>query len=133
MDSNNYVYQLLDLKSPKTVPLLRQYKIFKVLPGMIICSYHVTYVFQSESTLCSCLTVKELLARNIRDIWNLSDSNEIRTHNHLVRKWTLNHLARVSGYELSRCGLESRCCHLTCRFSSICGIYTRTTAEGNVA
>ena len=68
MDSNNYVYQLLDLKSPKTVPLLRQYKIFKVLPGMIICSYHVTYVFQSESTLCSCLTVKELLAQKRCDI-----------------------------------------------------------------
>ena len=24
---------------------------------------------------------------------SLSDSNVIRTHNHLVRKWTLNHLA----------------------------------------
>ena len=24
------------------------------------CFYHVTYVFQGESTLCSCLNVKEL-------------------------------------------------------------------------
>ena len=29
-----------------------------------VCSYHVTYVFQSESTLYSCLNVKELLARS---------------------------------------------------------------------
>ena len=27
-----------------------------------VCSYHVTYTFQSESTLYSCLNVKELLA-----------------------------------------------------------------------
>ena len=26
------------------------------------CYYHVTYKFQSESTLCSCLNVKELLS-----------------------------------------------------------------------
>ena len=29
---------------------------------MTACSCHVTYVFQSESTLYSCLNVKELLA-----------------------------------------------------------------------
>ena len=28
----------------------------------IVCSYHATYAFQSESTLYSCLNVKELLA-----------------------------------------------------------------------
>ena len=28
-----------------------------------VCSYHVTYAFQSESTLYSCLNVKELFAR----------------------------------------------------------------------
>ena len=47
--------------------------------------YYVTYAFQSESTLFSCLNVKELLSRSGRDIWGLSDSNEIRKHNHLVR------------------------------------------------
>ena len=31
-------------------------------------SYHVTYAFQSESTLYSCLNVKELLARSRRVI-----------------------------------------------------------------
>ena len=35
---------------------------------LTVCSYHVMYVFQSESTLYSCLNVKELLARNRRDI-----------------------------------------------------------------
>ena len=43
-----------------------------------------------------CLNVKELLARSRRHIWSLSDSNGIRTHNHLVRKRTLNHLAKLA-------------------------------------
>ena len=50
--------------------------------------------FQSESTLYSCLNVKELLAQNRRDIWNLSDNNGIWTQKHLVPKRTPNHLAR---------------------------------------
>ena len=33
-----------------------------------VCSDHVTYAFQSESTLYSCLNVKELLARSRREI-----------------------------------------------------------------
>ena len=33
-----------------------------------VCFYHVTYAFQSESTLYSCLNVKELLARSRREI-----------------------------------------------------------------
>ena len=39
---------------------------------LIVCSYHVTYTFQSESTLYGCLNVKELLARNRREISQLS-------------------------------------------------------------
>ena len=58
--------------------------------------YHVTYEFQSERTLCSCPNVKELLAWNRPDTWILSDSNEIRTHNHLVRKRKLNNLAKLA-------------------------------------
>ena len=45
---------------------------------LTVCSYHVTYVFWSASTLYSCLNVKELLARNRRDIWTLRDYNGIR-------------------------------------------------------
>ena len=39
------------------------------------------------------LNVKELLARSRQHICNLSDSNVIWTHSHLVRKRTPNHLA----------------------------------------
>ena len=41
------------------------------------------------------LNVKEILARSRHHIWSLSDSNVIRTQNHLVRKRTLNHLAKL--------------------------------------
>ena len=65
-------------------------------PREIVCSYHVTYAFQSESTRYSCLNVKKLLARNRCEIWRLSDCNLTRTHNHLVGKRTLNHLAKMA-------------------------------------
>ena len=61
-----------------------------------VCSCHVTHAFQSESTLYSCLNVKELLSRNKCDIWSLSDCNGTGTHNHLVRKRTLNYLAELA-------------------------------------
>ena len=54
-----------------------------------VCSCHVTFAFQSESTLYNCLNVKELLARSRHKIWRLSDCNWARTQNHLVHKWTL--------------------------------------------
>ena len=38
---------------------------------LTVCSCHVTYAFQSESTLSSCLNVKELLARSRPAIWIL--------------------------------------------------------------
>ena len=65
-----------------------------ILPAivMIVCCYHVTYKFQSESALFA----KELLAQSRHYIWSLGDSNAIRTHNHLVRKRTLNHLAKMA-------------------------------------
>ena len=63
---------------------------------LIVYFYHVTYEFESESTLNSCLNVKELLAGSRRHIWRLSDCKGTRTHNHLVRKRTLNHLAKLA-------------------------------------
>ena len=57
---------------------------------------HVTYTFQSESTLHSCLNVKELLAWSMHEIWSLSDCNWAQTHIYLVRKQTLNHLAKLT-------------------------------------
>ena len=35
---------------------------------MDLCSCHVTYAFQSESTIYTCLNVKDLLARSRREI-----------------------------------------------------------------
>ena len=62
---------------------------------MTVCSFHVTYVFHTESWLYSCPNVKELLARIRREIWTLSDCNWTRSQNHLVRKRTLNYLAKL--------------------------------------
>ena len=45
---------------------------------LIVCSYHVTYSFHCESTLHSCLNVKELLAQSRRHIWRLIDCNGTR-------------------------------------------------------
>ena len=59
-----------------------------------VCSCHVKYAFQSESTFYSCLNVKELLAQSRCKIWSLSGRNLTRTHNHLVLKRKLNHLAK---------------------------------------
>ena len=64
---------------------------------LTVCSYHATYASQNESTLYSCLNVKELLARNRCGIWSLSvDSNRIWTHNHLVCKRALTHLTKLA-------------------------------------
>ena len=81
---------------------------------MTVCSCHVTYTFQSESTLYSCLNVKELLAQSRRKIWSLSDWNWTRTHNHLIHKRTLNYGWEFV-YELSGCGFESSCMTLNGR------------------
>ena len=59
-----------------------------LLKLLTVCYYYDKYEFQSESTLYSCLNVKEPLARNRRVIWRLSNSNGIWTHNHLVRSQT---------------------------------------------
>ena len=63
---------------------------------LTVCFYHVTYAFHSESTLYSCLDVKELLTWNRCDIWSLSDCNGTWNHNHLVHKWTLNHIVKLA-------------------------------------
>ena len=44
------------------------------------------------TTICGCLHVKELLARNMCDIWKVSDPNWIQTHNNLVHKQTISFL-----------------------------------------
>ena len=61
-----------------------------------VCSLHVTYAFQIESTFYSCMDVKELLGRSRSDIWSLSARNGTGTHNYLVCKRTLNYLAKLA-------------------------------------
>ena len=49
-------------------------------------------MFQSESTLYSCLNVKELLDSNKRDIWGLSDCSGTQIHClHLLRMMMMNY------------------------------------------
>ena len=67
-----------------------------VMCFLTVYYYYVTYEFQSKSTSCCCLNVKELLVRNRRHIWRLSDSNGIRIHNDLVHERTFNHLAKLA-------------------------------------
>ena len=64
--------------------------------NLTICSYHVTYEFQSESGLSRCLNVMDQHVRNRCDIWRFSHRNEIRTHNHLVWKQTLHHVTKLT-------------------------------------
>ena len=71
---------------------------------LIVCYYHVRYKFLSESTLHSCLNVKELLARKRRHIWSLSDSNGIRLRTnwlwvHIPLQWLKFQLWRVLSKE----------------------------------
>ena len=61
--------------------LLIRTLLWKIQEHLTACSSHVTYAFQSESTLYSCLNVKELLARSRHEIWSLSDCNWTQTQN----------------------------------------------------
>ena len=62
----------------------------------VFLSKNIEDSFQSESTLYSCLNVKEIFPRTGCGIQFLSDSNWTRTHNHLVLKQTINHLAKLA-------------------------------------
>ena len=88
---------------------------------LTVCTYHVTYAFQSESILYSYLNVKEVLARNRPKIWSLSDCNRTRIHNHLVCKRTLKHLAKLAKWltcvvSFYLCGAFD-CMHRTDKYS----------------
>ena len=63
---------------------------------LTVCYYYIMYVFQSESKLYFYLNIKELLARNRRNIFSFCDCKKTRTQNHLFRKKTLSHLAKLT-------------------------------------
>ena len=76
----NTVRQFMKLES---VEALRNQVELRRLYVIIISRTH--YRFQSESTLYSCLNVREILARNRRDICGLSDSNRIIIYSQIHR------------------------------------------------
>ena len=96
----------------------------------------MTYAFQSEFTLYSCPNVKKLPVRNRCDIWSLSDSNGTRIHNHLVRKRTTNHLAKLAKYNWSElwvliCTVHLAVCyyHVTYTFQGESTLYSRLNVK----
>ena len=105
---NNYrnVFRSLNLPyfNSHTTGLFTKLKLLKVRDVfslkrfifMTVYSCHVTYAFQSESTIYSFLNVKELLAWRRCKIWSLSDCNWSQTHNRLTHKRTLNHLDKLA-------------------------------------
>ena len=76
-------------KDIRTTSLLTLNRFRKLSLCLTVCYYLVTYAFQSESTLYSCLIVVE-------DIWIINGSNPNWTHNHLVLKRTLNHKVKLA-------------------------------------
>ena len=114
------------MTSPLLIIIINLREKSKHKPNLTVCSYHVTYAFQSEFTLFNCLNVKQLLARSRRKISSLSDCNWARTysqmhgtnkhpqHSSVILQLCLN--GRVFVYELSGCGFQSSCSHLNFRF-----------------
>ena len=104
LDIQDYFENILKKHGGKTVnPSIRIY-INKIENRIIDCMFLSCHVrIQSETTLYSCLNVREVLARNRYSIWSLSDCNRTRTHNDLVHK---------PRYELSGCRFESHWSHL---------------------
>ena len=41
------------------------------------------------------------ISKTLNNLKSVTDSNEIRTHNHLLRKRTLNHIAKLAKLECS--------------------------------
>ena len=76
------------------IELCCEYLSVRCIWQYVIIMSHTSFRVNPHSIVC--LNVKELLAQRRRHIWSLSDSNEIRTHNHLVHKQTLNHLAKLA-------------------------------------
>ena len=91
------------------------------------CYHHVTCEFHNESTLYSLSECQETRCSNQVPYLEFIDSNTIRTHNHLVHKWTINHLAELATwlsvvvYKLSGCEFEPRCCHFALYLYEISG------------
>ena len=51
-----------------------------------LCAFIMSHTYFRVNLLCSCVNVKELLARKRRDIWRWSGCHGIQTHNYLASK-----------------------------------------------
>ena len=87
------------------------------------------------TTLNSCLNIKEPLARSRRKIWSLSDCNWTQTQNPIVRKRTLNHLAKLTKWLSCVLSIylysafDCISCHVRIRVWIIAQISTQNTAQ----
>ena len=75
--------------------------LLKIQQILRLFSYYVSHTSFRGNLHSAYLNVKELLARNRRYIWSLSDWKRIRAYNHLVCKHTFNHLAKLAS--LAKC------------------------------
>ena len=102
---------------------------------LTVCCCHVMHAFQSQSTIYSFLNVEKLLARRKREIWSLGDCKCALTQNHLIRKWTLNHLAQLaqwlSGIQILICTFHLIVCfcHVLYVFQSESARYSFLNVE----
>ena len=79
--------------------LTKDWAVFWVLicrVHLTTCSCHITYAVRSESTLYSCMNLKELLARRRREIYRWSGCNWTLTQNQKVLNGKLKHLAELT-------------------------------------
>ena len=71
--------------------------------------------------------------QNRHNIWSLSDCNGTRTHNHLVHKWTFNHLAKQAKWLSCVVGTYLYCTFdcmlLSCQICGLEWIYTLWLSE----
>ena len=51
-----------------------------------LCTFIMSHTYFRVNLLCSCVNVKELLARKRRDIWRWIGCHGIQTHNYLASK-----------------------------------------------
>ena len=78
VDDHMIKWPQLDHQSTKqSQETIKETKVISVvvlpeISKLTLCYYHVMYVFQSESTLYSCLDIKELLAQNWPETFGLN-------------------------------------------------------------
>ena len=98
--------------------------VFICMVHLTLCFCHVTYAFQSKSTLQSCLNVKEIVVWSRCEIWSLCECNWTRMQNHLVCKRTLNHHWAMFWVLICAVHLTVCFCHVTYMFQSKSILYS---------